>query len=289
MAEYIKARKLISRFSEDPFFGLRYNINLYRGCQHSCIYCDSRSECYKLGDLSRIRIKENAIDLLSDELSRIGEKGTIGTGSMNDPYMPAEKDMMLTSAALDVIGHYRFPVHIITKSDLVVRDIEKIRRIGRVYSAVSVTVTTADDKLASYLEPDAPPPSRRFEAVRKLSDAGIYTGILITPVLPFITDSVRGIEEILVNAGKSGAKYVLFFPAVTLRDRQREYYYSGLDKHFPGMRERYEKTFRDSYSCFPPDHRILSSFFYKKAGEMGIDTGMKFYRNPASSQLDLFQ
>ncbi len=288
MAEYIQAKSLVSRFKNDPYFGLKYNINLYRGCQHGCIYCDSRSECYRLGDLSRIRIKENALDLLAGELSKIREKGTIGTGSMNDPYMSVEKQTRLTSGALDIIGHYRFPVHVITKSDLVVRDIEKLRSIGKVYSAVSVTVTAADDSLASVLEPNAPPPSRRFDAVKKLSESGIYTGIVLTPVLPFITDSAENIEKILLYASESGASYVLFYPSVTLRDVQREYYLNRLDTSFPGLREKYERYFGNNYNCMAPDHRSLSSFFYSTAGKLGLDTEMKFFRSPSASQLELF-
>src|SRR5204862_216106 len=147
----------------DTWFGLRYNMNLYRGCQHGCIYCDSRSDCYKLGDLSDIRIKENALQLLEKELKGKRERGTIGFGSMNDPYMPIEKETELTHNALKIVNRYRFPVHIITKSNLVTRDIDLLKETGKVYAAISITITTVDDKLSKIIEPGAPTSSQRFE------------------------------------------------------------------------------------------------------------------------------
>jgi DNA repair photolyase len=149
----------------DTWFGLKYNMNLYRGCQHQCIYCDSRSECYQIENFSDILYKENAIELLENELARKRVKGTIGTGSMNDPYMPVEKKLKLTRRALELIARFRFPVHIITKSDLVLRDLDLLQRINEVYTAVSFTITTADDQLAKKLEPGASPPSARFRAM----------------------------------------------------------------------------------------------------------------------------
>ncbi len=288
MAEKIKAKKILSTFKDDRIFGIKYNMNLYRGCQHGCIYCDSRSSCYGLGDISEIRIKENAVELLAEELCRLKVKGTVGTGSMNDPYMPIEKDTLLTAKALDVIVHYRFPVHIITKSPLVLRDIEKIREIGKVYAAVSVTVTTASEKLSSLIEPEAPSPEKRFESVRKLSENGIYTGILMTPVLPFLTDTDENLRDIIKMAREAGASYLLFYPAVTLRDVQREYFFNRLDKSFPGLKERYEKEFGISYCC----HSLRSDHLYREyiklAEEYRLETKMRFYTNQAESQISLF-
>ena len=133
MPEPINAISILSRVKSDDYFGLTYNMNLYRGCQHGCIYCDSRSKCYQLGELSHIRYKENAILLLEKELVRKRIKGTIGFGSMNDPYMPAEKKMGLTRKALELLLKYRFPLHLITKSDLVLRDLELLKQISKIY------------------------------------------------------------------------------------------------------------------------------------------------------------
>jgi len=173
MIEEIQAKSILSRIKNDSYFGLSYNMNLYRGCQHACIYCDSRSTCYQLGDLSHIRYKGNAIELLNKELYRKRLKGTIGFGSMNDPYMPVERKMQLTRKALEVVKQYRFPVHIITKSNLVTRDIDYLKQISKIYAAISFTITTVDDELARIIEPNAPLPSKRFEALKLLSENNI--------------------------------------------------------------------------------------------------------------------
>ena len=156
-ADSINAKTILSAIKEgaDTWFGLRYNMNLYRGCQHGCIYCDSRSACYRMDALDHIYAKENALALLEKELASKRNKGTIGFGSMNDPYMPLESNYELTRGALKLIRDFRFPIHIITKSDLVVRDIDLIKKISSVYAAVSFTITTFDDELSSILEPYA--------------------------------------------------------------------------------------------------------------------------------------
>ncbi|MCA9936647.1 MAG: radical SAM protein, partial [Anaerolineales bacterium] len=187
MIKSIEAKVMLAHVKQpDTWFGLKYNMNLYRGCQHQCIYCDSRSECYQVENFSDILYKENAIELLANELARKRVKGTIGTGSMNDPYMPIEAKIQLTRRALELIARFRFPVHIITKSDLVLRDLDLLRRINEVYTAVSFTITTADDQLAKRLEPAASPPSARLRAIKILAENGILTGITMMPILPFI-------------------------------------------------------------------------------------------------------
>lgn len=164
-------------------------MNLYRGCQHQCIYCDSRSECYQIENFdTEVLVKANAIELLEKELARKRVKGTIGTGSMNDPYMPLEGDVNLTGRALKVIARFGFPVHIMTKSGLVLRDLDTLCEINTRFAAVSFTITAADDELAKKLEPGAPLVSARFEAMKTLSDHGIHTGITMMPILPFIED-----------------------------------------------------------------------------------------------------
>ena len=280
MIREIQAKTLLVRVKRhDDWFGLYYNMNLYRGCQHQCIYCDSRSECYQIEDFNNeVLVKANAIDLLRRELAGKRVVGTIGTGSMNDPYMPLEKDICLTRRALEVIAVAGFPVHAITKSDLVLRDMDLFEHIQRkTYAAVTFTVTTAYDELSRKLEPGAPGSSRRIAALRALSRRGILTGITMMPVLPFIEDSKENIRQIVLLAAEHGAKYILPAFGMTLRDRQRDYYYARLDQHFPGLRPRYEKAFGDRYSVPARNARQLERFFGELCEKHGISTHMPVF------------
>ena len=250
MIKEIQAKTLLARVKgPDDWFGLYYNMNLYRGCQHQCIYCDSRSECYQIEDFDHdVLIKANAVELLQRELAGKRVVGTIGTGSMNDPYMPLEKEVWLTRGALEVIAEAGFPVHVITKSDLAVRDLDLLAAIqSRTYAAVTFTITAADDDLSRRLEPGAPVSSRRLAAMQTLAEKGILTGVTLMPVLPFIEDTEDNIRQIVTLAIEHGAKYIIPSLGMTLRDRQRLYYYNKLDHHFPGLRTRYEKTFGENY------------------------------------------
>jgi DNA repair photolyase len=249
MIKEITAKTILNHVKQpETWFGLKYNMNLYRGCQHRCIYCDSRSLCYGIDGFDKeIVVKVNAVDLLRDALPRKRVVGTIGTGSMNDPYMPLEKQVNLTGRALEVIAENRFPVHIITKSDLVLKDIETLVEINKVYAAVSFTVTAADDDLSKKVEPGAPRSSQRFEAMRALAERGILTGVILMPVLPFIEDNEENITAILEKAKQSGASYIIPSLGMTLRDRQRSYYYDKLDQHFPEVKAQYIKAFGGNY------------------------------------------
>ncbi len=284
--EEIKAKKLISRVKEDRWFGFSYNLNLYRGCQHGCIYCDSRSSCYQLGNLSDIKIKQNALELLGKELKSIKQKGTIGFGSMNDPYMPIEQSLNTTRKALEICAKYNFPIHLITKSNLVVRDIDILQKISATYAAISITITTTDNALAKKIEPNAPTPSDRFKALQTLSEAGIYCGITLMPVLPFINDTVENIEAIFEQASQSGVKYIIGQMGVTLRDTQRDYFYKKLDENFPGLKEKYITTYGEKYNCMSPEFLKLQNAFVRNARKYNIATHMKFYSPP--KQLTLF-
>jgi DNA repair photolyase len=260
----------------DDWFGLYYNMNLYRGCQHQCIYCDSRSECYRIEDFEHdVLIKANAIELLRRELTGKRVVGTIGTGSVNDPYMPLEAEVRLTGRPLEAIAEYGFPVHVITKSDLVLRDIDLLEEIGhKSYAAVTFTVTTAEDALSKRLEPGAPVSSRRLNALQTLSQRGILTGVAMMPVLPFIEDTEENIRAIVRMAHAAGAKYILPAFGLTLRDQQRDYYYTKLDRLFPGMRPRYEQAFGERYSAAAHNARHLGQFFAEMCHEIGTATKM---------------
>ena len=289
MIQEIQARSLLQRVRQpDPWFGLKYNFNLYRGCQHQCIYCDSRSACYGIENFSDVRVKTNAIDLFRQELPRKRIKGTIGTGSMNDPYMPVEKHYQLTRQALEVIAEHRFPVHIITKSDLVLRDLDVLKDIARLYARVSFTITTADDELGQVLEPGAPVVSARLKAMSALAANGIPVGVTLMPVLPFIEDHSENIREIVRLAKENGAQYIIPWFGMSLRDLQRDYYYQKLDEHFPGLRNVYEARFRNSYSCDVRHPSELDREFRDQCSRLEIATKLIPWHPPASRQLELF-
>jgi DNA repair photolyase len=286
----IQAKVLLAHVRQpDPWFGLRYNMNLYRGCQHRCIYCDSRSECYRIDHFDdEILVKANAIPLLRGELASKRQRGTIGLGSMNDPYMPLEAETRLTRQALEVIAEFRFPVHIITKSDQVLRDVDLLQRIARSYASVSFTVTTADDDLAAKVEPGAPRPSARFAAMRTLARAGVQTGVTMMPILPLIEDTEENIVGIVDEAGAAGATYILPWLGMSLRDRQRAYYYAQLDRHFPGLRAKYQRTYGDRYHCDVRDADHLYRIFETACEDKGILTHIPQYEPQAAEQLSLF-
>jgi DNA repair photolyase len=286
----IEARVLLAHIKQpDTFFGLRYNMNLYRGCQHRCIYCDSRSECYQIEDFDgEVLVKANAIALLRDELSRKRVKGVIGLGSMNDPFMPLEAEINLAGRALAVIAEFGFPVHIITKSDRVLKDLGTLREIARTYASISFTVTTADDDLAAKVEPGAPRPSARFAAMRMLADNGIQTGVTMMPILPLIEDNEDNITVIVEQAAAHGASYIIPWMGMSMRDRQRAYYYRQLDRHFPGLRERYERVYGNRYSCDAPKAKQLYARFDDLCKRCGVAPRLPLYEPQAAQQLSLF-
>jgi DNA repair photolyase len=238
-----------------------------------------------------VLVKVNAIDLLREELSRKRIKGAIGLGSMNDPYMPLEARLNLAGQALEVIAEFGFAVHIITKSDLILKDLPTLQRIARTYASVSFTITTADDALAAKVEPGAPLPSARLAAMRRLADAGVQTGVTMMPILPFIEDNEANIKSMIARAAESGAIYVLPGLGMTMRDRQRVYFYNQLQRHFPGLRERYEHTYGDRYSCDVPRARQLEACFRAECEAHGIATSLPLYVPQASAveQLSLFE
>lgn len=272
----------------DPWFGISYNMNLYRGCQHQCIYCDSRSVVYQLGDLSDIRIKENALQILEKELKSKRKRGTVGFGSMNDPYMPLEKKEQLVRGALKLLIKYRFPAHIITKSALVVRDVDLLKELSKTYMAVSVSITTISDELSRVIEPASPLSSVRLDTVRQLAEAGIYSGVTFMPQLPFINDSWEETEALILAAKQAGASYLLYAPGLTLREGSREYFYTKLDKHFPGIKEKYEKAFGNSYNCSSPIAKELYTKAQELCARIDLPLKMKHHTQDSPNQLSLF-
>jgi len=252
--EFIGAKKLTSQYvPNNSWFDINYNMNIYKGCCHGCIYCDSRSECYQIEDFDRVRAKEKAIESIEKELKGKRRKGVIGTGAMSDPYNPFEKKYLLTREALKLINKYNFGVSIATKSPLITRDIDILKEISK-HSPVliKITVTTFDDELCKKVEPSVAPSSERFRAIKELSDNGIYAGILLMPILPFINDSEENIRNIVREAHNSGAKFIFAYGmGLTLRGNQRGYYYDKLKKLFPekNLVLKYTSTYGDNYEC----------------------------------------
>ncbi len=274
----------------DDWFGLSYNMNLYRGCEHQCIYCDTRSACYQIENFEEeVLVKINALTLLEDALPRKRKVGIIGFGSMNDAYTRAEEHYGLTRGALEIAAKYRFPVHIITKSDLVLRDLAILKKIHQVLARVSFTVTTADDDLARKLEPGAPSPSRRLLAMQTLAEAGIETGVVMMPVLPFFEDTVENVLGVVDAAAAHNAHYVIPSFGVTVREGQREYFYRKLDALFPGVRQKYERTFGNAYFCPARQPAQLKASFYARCEKWGLTTCVSAYPpDPQAEQLTLF-
>ena len=254
---YITAKGILSA---------RNGMNLYRGCQHGCIYCDSRSHCYQMDHpFEDVAVKENAIELLQSALRSKRRPCMIGTGAMTDPYMPLEKELKMTRHALEIIEQYGFGVTLLTKSDLVLRDLELLCRINRKTKAVvQMTLTTMDDALCGLVEPDVCPTSRRIEVLRQLRDAGIPTVVWLCPVLPFLNDTWENIQGILDACRETQVKGIVQFGmGLTLRQGNREYYYAALDRHFPGLKERYIRAYGDAYELPSPNEGQLLRQFHE--------------------------
>lgn len=275
--KFIKAKTILSKVKYgDMWYGTLYNMNLYKGCSHGCIYCDSRSSCYNIDNFDMVRGKENALYILEKELSKKKEIGVIGIGAMSDTYNPLEKKYEQTRGALKLISKYGFGVSIDTKSDLILRDIDLLKEINEKNNVIiKFTITTPNDELSRKIEPNVCVSSKRLEAVKKLSDAGIFVVIMMNPVLPFITDKEENIKELVRLASKAGAKFIHTYMGMTLRDNQRNYYYEKLDKYFIGLKEKYIKTYKDNYNCMAPNYKWLYKVFTDECKKYGILYNMK--------------
>ena len=290
MIREIEAKTLLGHVKHpNGWFGVKYNMNLYRGCEHHCIYCDSRSECYQIEDFDgELLVKVNAIDLLRRELASKRVKGTVGTGAMQDPYTLSEARLNMTGQALAVIAEWRYPVHIITKSDLVLKDRGTLVEINKVHASVCFTVTTADDTLGKLVEPSAPLVSDRFRAAKVLADRGIQVGITLMPVLPYIEDSEENIRAIVSQAHAHGVSYIVPWMGMSIRRGQREYFYRKLDELFPGLRQKYERRYGYQYSCPVDNAAALYRLFHELREQYGIATDVRHYREEQPEQLNLF-
>lgn len=253
---YVKAKSLLTRWN---------GMNIYRGCTHGCIYCDSRSKCYQFThDFEDIEVKINAPELLEDILRRKRRRLMIGTGSMSDPYQPIEEKLRLVRKCLELIDRYEFGATVITKSDRVLRDIDlfdSINRKGR--SILQMTLTIADDELSRLIEPGVCPTSRRYEVLKEFQKRDIPTVVWLSPLLPFLTDTEENFDRIMEYCLDAGVKGIVCFGiGMTLREGNREYFYKNLDIHFPGLSGRYSRKFGDLYEIESDNNERLMRKFH---------------------------
>lgn len=251
----------------------RNGMNIYRGCTHGCIYCDSRSRCYGFTHpFEDIEVKRNAPALLEQKLRSKRKKCMIGTGAMCDPYLHCEEELRLTRACLEIIDRYGFGVSVLTKSDRILRDLDLLGSIQEKSKAVAqMTLTTWDDRLCRIIEPEVCVTSRRLEVLRTMKEAGIPTVVWMTPLLPFINDTKENLKGILEGCLEAGVKGILCFGmGLTLREGNREYFYQALDRHFPGLRWEYQCRYGNAYELPSPRHRELQQIFDDTCAKAGI-------------------
>lgn len=261
---FVKAKGILSP---------RNGMNLYRGCQHGCIYCDARSLCYQMNHaFEDIEVKENALELLEAALRSRRRPCMIGTGAMSDPYIPLERELRYTRRALELIEKYGFGVAIQTKSHRILEDLDILRRINsRTKAVVQMTLTTMDERLCRLLEPGVCTTGDRLEALRKFRDAGIPTVVWLDPILPFLNDTPENIAGIVDACGDAGVRGIINFGmGLTLREGNREYFYARLDRHFPGLKERYIRTYGNAYEVPSPDQDALLRLFHQRCEARGI-------------------
>ncbi len=285
---YVEAKGILS-----PQNGM----NLYRGCVHGCIYCDSRSSCYHMDHaFEDVAVKRNAIALLEDALKRRRKPCMIAAGSMTDPYIPLEEELGHVRQALELVLRYGFGITLITKSARVLRDLDLLAAINRrTKCVVQMTLTTYDEALCRKLEPHVSTTRERFQALLQLREAGIPTVVWLCPILPFINDTrenLEGVLDLCLQAGVCGV--VCFGMGVTLREGSREYFYAQLDRHFPGMKERYIAAYGSRYLLESPNSRQLTALFHDICRRGGVvhdnDSVFQYLRTleERTDQLSLF-
>lgn len=261
---FVQAKSLLSS---------KNGMNLYRGCTHGCIYCDSRSNIYNMNhEFEDIEVKQNSLELLKKALKSKKEKCMIGTGSMTDPYVPLESKLEFVRNSLKLIYRYGFGFTCITKSDLILRDLDLLKKINeKAKTVVQVTLTTADEDLCRKIEPNVCTTKRRVEVLKKLNEANIPTVVWLTPFLPYINDTEENINELLDYCIETNVKGIICFNiGLTLRDGNRQYFYRKLDESFPGLKNRYIEKYGSNYVLESENNRQLMDLFYKKTAENNI-------------------
>lgn len=280
MLKTIPAKTILSGYNDgNSWFGANYNMNLYKGCSHGCIYCDSRSDCYQIQNFDAVRVKENALEILEKDIISKRRTGIIGSGAMTDPYNPFEKQAEVTRGALKLINKYYFGAATITKSALVTRDIDLFKAIQEHSPVlVKITITTPHDRISRLVEPRASLSSERLEALHQLAEAGVKCAAVLMPCLPFIEDKEEDILLLVHRVAQTGAKMFYGDFGMTLRMNQRDYYYKKLDLLFPQLKEKYIRTFGDSYMCGSPQFGRLQRAFEQECKKCGLIYSMEGIR-----------
>ena len=273
-------------------------MNLTRGCQHGCIYCDSRSRCYHMEHVFEdIEVKENALELLEQALKKKRAPCMLATGSMSDPYIPLEEDLRLTRGALELALRYGFGFTLITKSARVLRDLDLLREINeRTKCVVQMTLTTFDEELCRKIEPNVSTTRERVEALCRLREAGIPTVVWLCPILPFLNDTEENVRGVLGYCAESGVRGVLCFGmGLTLREGNREYFYRQLDRLFPGLKAQYFQTYGTAYMCDSPNSAALMRLYHELCASRGmmhdndeIFAYLSAFERKEAAQLSLF-
>ena len=248
-------------------------MNIYRGCTHGCIYCDARSTCYRMNHrFEDVEVKQNAPELLAKALASKRKPCMIGTGAMSDPYMHCEEELLLTRRCLEVIDKNGFGVTVQTKSSRILRDLDLFCSINKKAKAVvQMTLTTYDEKLCKIIEPNVSTTRERFDTLMTFKENGIPTVVWLTPLLPFINDTEENLRGVLDYCFRAGVKgIILFGMGVTLRDGDREYFYQALDKNFPGVKEKYIRTFGNAYDCPSPNSEQLYRIFISECKKHNV-------------------
>ena len=261
---FIQAKSILSA---------KNGMNIYRGCTHGCIYCDSRSDCYGFDHrFEDIAVKQNAPELLEDALKRKRKPCMIGTGAMCDPYMHCEENLGYTRKCLEIIDKYECGVAIQTKSARILRDIDLLEKINRHSKAVvQITLTTYDENLCRIIEPNVSATKQRYEVLKECQRRGIPTVVWLCPILPYINDTEENLRGILGYCFDAGVVGIINFGfGVTMRSGNREYFYGKLDEHFPGMKERYIKRFGDAYECPSDNSARLWNIFRQECRAHGV-------------------
>lgn len=271
--EALKAKHLLTAVqgSMEDFFYADWNMNLYRGCSHGCIYCDSRSVCYQIEHFDTVRPKANALELLEQELRAKRNTGVITMGSMSDAYNPLEKELRLTRGALELIRKHRFGAAYTTKSALCARDTDLLSEISRNAPVCArMTITCAEDALCRRIEPRVSVTSERFAAMSQLAQRGVFAGVWLNPLLPFLTDHEENIRRIVQMTADHGGRFVVCFFGMTLRTGNREYYFKALERDFPGVRAKYLARYGNAYELTVPEAERLYDAFRDECVKQGL-------------------
>ena len=294
--EYVKTRTIMTKSNQgNLWFGIDYHMNLYRGCSFGCIFCDSRSDSYHIKNFDKIKSKENALQILEEELASKNYKGVVSFGTLSDPYNELEKEYEITRGALELIKKYGFGVSIDTKSDLILRDIDLLKEIKKNNNVIiKISIVTYEDELANFLEPNVISSTKRFEVLKKLRENDIYAGVLMTPVLPFITDSLDNIKRMIFLSKENDAKFIYTKMGMTLRSNVNDYYFERIEKKYKGLSDDYKCVYGNNVVCNPLRYPDLLEIFVKECNRYNLLCDMseiiKDYKKdiPVKKQISLF-